>query len=187
MSKPKKTKLNLEQKSKILQKLDSGVRANRLAIDFGVTESAISQIKKQKTEIIGAISQTYHEAKKKTLRKGEFHELETDLYKWFLNQRDKNKPVSGIAVKATALRLFPQIYPDRDVSKDFNASDGWFSKFKRRHGTRFKKMCGEILSSDTTKITPFIHELRNKMNEMKITNLQLYNAQTFSKPSSASI
>ncbi|XP_053949472.1 jerky protein homolog-like [Anastrepha ludens] len=59
---------------------------------------------------------------------------------------------------------------------EFNASDGWLTKFKRRFGMRFLKVCGEILSSDTTSITPFINSLRAKMNEMNVTNQQLYNA-----------
>lgn len=175
MSAPKKKRLSLEQKVDILKKIDKGVRANRLAIDFGVSESAISQIKKQKLEIYAAVSHSYQEVKKKTLHKAEYHDLETKLYEWFLEQRAQNKPVTGIEIKATALKMFPKIYPDKK-STDFNASDGWFTKFKRRHGIRFKKICGEILSSDTTMITPFVHKLRAKMDEMGITTAQLYNA-----------
>lgn len=175
MSAPKRKRLSLEQKAEILDKLNNGIRANRLAIDFGVTESAISQIKKQKNEICAAVSNSYQKIQKKTLHKAEYHELETKLFEWFLQQRAKNKPLTGIEIKANALKLFPIVYPDKKTS-DFNASDGWFTKFKRRHGIRFKKICGEILSSDTTMITPFIHSLRAKMGEMGISEIQLYNA-----------
>lgn len=41
---------------------------------------------------------------------------------------------------------------------------------------RYLKICGEILSSDTSEITPFIHKLRSTINEMNITDVQLYNA-----------
>lgn len=78
-------------------------------------------------------------------------------------------------MKAIALKLFAKMYPDKNDT-DFTASDGWFTKFKRRHGIRFKKICGEILSSDTSMITSFVHTLRAKINEMGITNAQLYNA-----------
>lgn len=64
-SKPKQIRLSLQQKGDILKKLDEGIRANRLAIDFGVSESAISQIKQKKGEILVALSNTYQEAKKK--------------------------------------------------------------------------------------------------------------------------
>ncbi|XP_018792792.1 PREDICTED: jerky protein homolog-like [Bactrocera latifrons] len=41
---------------------------------------------------------------------------------------------------------------------------------------RHLKICGEILSSDTTEITPFIYKLRATMDEIGITEAQLYNA-----------
>lgn len=37
-------------------------------------------------------------------------------------------------------------------------------------------MCGEILSSDTSQITPFIQLLRGKIDELTLTDTQLYNA-----------
>lgn len=175
MSSRKQKRLNLQEKVQVLKKLDSGVRANRVALDFGVTEGAISQIKKQKEKIYAAVSQTYQEAKKKTLHKAEYEELETKLYEWFCNQRERNCPINGPLLKAKAMDLFSKLYLNRSGS-DFNASEGWLHKFKRRHGMRFIKVCGEILSSDTTQITPFIHTLRAKMDEMKLTHAQIYNA-----------
>lgn len=171
----KQKRLNIQEKVEILKKLESGVRANRLAIDFGVTEGAISHIKKQKNQIYTAVAKTYQEAKKKTLHKAEYEDLETKLFEWFLNQRERNCPLNGPILKAKAKELFSKLYPNKSGS-DFNASDGWFSKFKRRHGMRFLKVCGEILSSDTTKITQFIHTLRAKIEKMKLTHAQIYNA-----------
>lgn len=175
MATPKQKRLTLEEKAEILKKLDKGVRANRLALDYGVSEAAISQYKKKKQEIFDACANTFQEAKKKTLHKPEYGEMESKLYKWFEDQRNKHVPINGVEMKAMALKFFAQVYPDKP-SSDFIASDGWFTKFKHRHGIRFKRICGEILSSDTTVITPFIHKLRAKMDEMGITNAQLYNA-----------
>lgn len=170
MSASKQKRLTLEQKVEILKKLESGVRANRLAIDFGVTEGAITYIKKKKQEIFDACANSFYEAKKKTLHKPEFEEMEQKLYKWFEEQRNKHVPINGVELKAMAQKLFAELYPDKK-STDFNASDGWFTKFKHRHG-----ICGEILSSDASVVTPFIHSLRSKMGEMGINNSQLYNA-----------
>lgn len=175
MSTSKQNRLTLEQKAEILKKLDSGVRANRLARDYGVTEGAITYIKKKKQEIFDACANSFHEAKKKTLHKPEYEEMESKLYKWFADQRNKHVPINGIEMKAMAQKYFAELYPGKK-STDFNASDGWFTKFKHRHGIRLKKICGEILSSDASVITPFIHNLRAKMDEMGITNAQLYNA-----------
>lgn len=67
--KPKQNRLSLEEKATILKKLDEGVRGNRLALDFGVSEGAISRIKKQKDEIYAAVSNTYQGTKKKLFTK----------------------------------------------------------------------------------------------------------------------
>lgn len=64
-SKPKQVRLSLEQKGVVLKKSDGGIRANRLAIEFGVSESAISQIKSKRKEILNALSNSYEEVKKK--------------------------------------------------------------------------------------------------------------------------
>lgn len=171
----KQKRLTVAEKCKILKKLDAGVLANRLAMDFHVSEASISKIKRNKAKIYAAVSGTCDEIKRKTLHKAEYVDLEKQLYKWFLDQRERNCPISGPILKAKAKTLFEQIYPDR-TPNDFRASQGWFSKFKRRYGIRILKVCGEILSSDTSTITPFIYALRAKMHEMEILNEQLYNA-----------
>lgn len=175
MASQKQKRLTLEEKLKILKKLDEGVQGTRLALDFGVSTSAISQIKKQKANINEAVLKTHQEATRKTLHKAEYEDLEVKLFEWFLKQRDRNCPINGPIMQAKAKELFKTIYPDKDENS-FSASEGWFRKFKRRHGIRYLKVCGEILSSDTSTITPFIHQLRAKMDEMQITLDQLYNA-----------
>lgn len=87
--KPKQNRLSLEDKVEILKKLDEGVNGNRLALDFNVSKSAISQIKKQKEQIFEAVSKSDQEFKKKTLHKAEYAELEAKLYGWFLKQRER--------------------------------------------------------------------------------------------------
>lgn len=171
----KQTRLSLEQKVEILGKLDKGVKANRLAIEYKVSESAISQIKKKKAEIFSAVSDSFDHVQKKTLHKADFPEVENKLYEWFLKQRERNCPVNRLILKVKAIEIFKMMFPNRD-EKEFVASDGWLSKFKRRHGIRFLAVCGEILSSDTSSITPFVHRFRSKVTEMGLTNEQIYNA-----------
>lgn len=173
--KPTQVRLKLEEKAEILKKTDKGVNGKRLALEYGVSEAAISKIKKKRHEILEAVSNTFESAQKKTLHKPEYVDLEKSLYEWFLNQRQRNCAVSGPMLKSRAKVEFERLYPDRG-SGSFNASDGWLSKFKKRHGIRYLKICGEILSSDTSEITPFIHTFRATLNEMQLTDAQLYNA-----------
>ena len=103
--KRKKTTLILEQKAKILSKLDEGVQANRLALDFGVTKSAISYIKSKRDLILDAISRTYHESKKEDKEDIENSgpvvsysvaiESANNLIKW-CQKRDTTKHLSNV-------------------------------------------------------------------------------------------
>lgn len=64
-NKRKKNTLSLDNKMKILKRLNEGVHGSRLAQDFNVTKSAISYIKSKKKDIMDAVANTYQEAKKK--------------------------------------------------------------------------------------------------------------------------
>ncbi|XP_037929808.1 jerky protein homolog-like [Teleopsis dalmanni] len=162
IQKKRQIRLNLQQKVDILRKLDDGIAGNRIALHYGVSKVAISKINKKRQEILKTVAATYESAEKKTLHKSEYPDLEVNLYNWFLNQRQRNCTVTGAILKSRAKLEFEILYP----GKKFSASDGWLANFKKRHGIRLLKICGEILSSDTPKITPFVHSLRAKINEM---------------------
>lgn len=92
-----------------------------------------------------------------------------------MKQRERNCPVNGPVLKAKAVDIFTKLFPDKSAS-DFAASEGWLFRFRRRFGIRYLKICGEILSSDTSTITPFVHKFRAKISEMGLTHDQIYNA-----------
>lgn len=173
-NKRKKNTLSLENKVKILEKLDKGVQGKRLALDFNVTTSSISYIKSNRTAILNAVSNTYQEVNNKSLHSAEYPKMESRLYEWFLNHREKKCTLTGPILKEKAKQIFREEYPEKDENT-FLASDGWFTKFKKRHGIRFLKICGEILSSDVASVTPFIHEYRAKIAEMGLMESQIYN------------
>lgn len=177
MSDKKRTKntLSLSQKVEVLAKLDRGVKAKCIAQEYGVSESAISYIKGQKSKIMEAAASTSHVAEKKTLHKSPNDQMEQQLYKWFEMQRSKNCPISAEIIKQKAKAIFTEMYPEKD-DHAFVASNGWFLNFKRRYGIRVLTIGGEKLSADLSQITPFIHRLRAKMLEMNIGENQLYNA-----------
>lgn len=174
-NKRKKNTLSLDNKVKILKRLNEGVHGSRLAQDFNVTKSAISYIKSKKKDIMDAVANTYQEANKKTLHTAEYPEMESRVYEWFLNQREKKNTLTGPILKAKAKAIFAEIYPEKDANC-FNASDGWFSKFKTRFGIRYLKIGGEILSCAVGDVTPFLHRFRAKVAEMGLMETQIYNA-----------
>lgn len=169
--------LNLSQKAEILRKLDSGISGKRLAQDYKVSEGTITYIKKKREEILNAIANSCDEAKTKRLRKAENPELEDALYKWFLDQRACHAPIDGNILRAKAKAIFNQANPGDNT---FKASDGWFRNFKKRKGIRFLTICGEKTACDYPAIDPFIRRFRSKVDEMGLSEDQIYNADKIS-------
>ena len=67
--------------------------------------------------------------------------LERALYTWFVQMRQQGVPVSGPVLREKALSYAKEM----DI-KDFIASNGWFDRWKSRHGVAFKAIAGEAQS-----------------------------------------
>ncbi|XP_055371533.1 jerky protein homolog-like [Condylostylus longicornis] len=106
------------------------------------------------------------------MRTGEFFKLEKMLYEWFLEGRKKNIPIDGTILKNKAKYFYKKIYK----KDDFSASSGWLQKFKKRHGIRFIKICGEKLSSQKELVDPFLIKLAEKIKQLNLAPDQIYNA-----------
>lgn len=75
-----------------------------LAKEYGVNSGTISRINKKRRLIKESISNKFIVGnKRKTLRNGQYIDLEKRLYTFFLNQRKRNAPVSGLILKDKAL------------------------------------------------------------------------------------
>lgn len=94
------------------------------------------------------------------------------MYNWFLQQRNAHIPVSSDILRTKAKQFNEQI----TGKNDFLASSGWLDKFKLRHGIRFLKVCGEKLSSDVAAVIPFQEKFSAVVEEMQLSNEQVYNA-----------
>lgn len=156
-----KTTLTLQQKADILHKLNKNITGKRISVEYKISKSTVTYIKKHKKEILDNIRNADSKVHKKTLHKSEFPEMENQLYKWFVDQRSKNCTINGPILKAKAKEIFGRLYPNNETG--FSASDGWFSNFKRRKGIRIIKVCGEKLSGNADAINPFLVEFQTKV------------------------
>lgn len=187
---PHKT-LTLAEKHEILQQLSSGVSGKVLADKYGVGTSTISDIKKKSEKIkryvymfmcmkfvnvpviCSYIGNCFSApGRKQTLRKGEYPRMETELYSWFLVQRERHATVTSHILREKAIQLYAKHYGDNK----FSASRGWVNKFKKRHGIRHLKVSGEKLSSDPNVVRPFLQKLSDKIKELNVMPNQIYNA-----------
>lgn len=173
MSDRKKLKrLTLKDKADILKRIDEGDSHNTVARDYGVVKSTITKIKQSASKIKEYAVQTdSFPDRRVTLKKCEYPTMEKHLYDWILRQRSNNVPISESIVVAKA-----KLYHAKYENGSFNASHGWFNRFKERHGIRMLKITGEKLSSQPELVTPFKTDFQNKVREMNLLPSQIYNA-----------
>ncbi|XP_030760813.1 jerky protein homolog-like [Sitophilus oryzae] len=109
---------------------------------------------------------------RKTLRKAKYPEMETCLYAWFCTQRSRDVPISYEILSAKARQLYTETYGN----DNFRASRGWIFNFRKRHGLRALKVCGEKLSNDQSTVDPFLTAFAEKIKELNLGPTQIYNA-----------
>ncbi|KAJ8936895.1 hypothetical protein NQ318_010922 [Aromia moschata] len=69
-----------------------------------------------------------------------------------------------------------QFYTETYGNDHFADSRSWISNFRKRHGLRSLKVCGEKLSNNQIAIDPVITVLAGKIKELDLTATQIYNA-----------
>lgn len=131
--------LTIAEKKKLIEKVEKGEKKSDVAKDFKIPFSTLSTIIKQKEKINAA--QTAGVRKRTT--KGEFPHLEESLIIWLRQCRGQKVSISGNLLKEKAKEFASTL-----SIKNFGASEGWLTNFKKRNGVVFKKVCGESGSVD---------------------------------------
>lgn len=136
----KRRQFTLEEKISVLRAVDSGQKKSNIAKDFGISASTLSTFLKDRDKI----QREYNEsnagsASRKRIRTANFEDIDKSVYKWFLEVRSQDIPVSGPMLCAKA-RDFAVIY---GVDEQFKATQGWLRAFRSRHDVVFKGVAGE--------------------------------------------
>jgi hypothetical protein len=92
--------------------------------------------------------------KRKNYKQSTFAELETVLFSWYQQARASNIPIDGTILKEKAKIIAAKLNIDC-----FNASSGWLSRFKHRHGLVFKKLAGESAEVSVTSVDAWLESL----------------------------
>lgn len=113
-----------------------------MAIEYGIPQSTLSTILKDKDKLKSYISGN---SNKKCHRDSTNPVVDTALYQWFTAARADSIPISGEILKAKA----------EEFSKEFGIPDwscscGWISRWKERHGISFRSISGKNASVDQT-------------------------------------
>lgn len=165
--------LTLDKKHEILKRLEKGEKLLHLATEYNVGRATIHDIKKKKDQIETFFKNNDSKlGTRKTLKTGEFPQVEEALYAWFLQERNRHTPISGELLMEKAKVFYSKIM-NKD---DFRASVGWLDKFKKRFGIRILSLTGERLSCDVEAVEPFVQKFKTIVEEMALGPDQIYNA-----------
>ena len=174
--KRKRTAVTLETKLEILKKIKLGRSNVSLAEEYGLGKTTVSDIKRDQNKLTHLLETGVADKNfllKKSQKSAQNVDLDKAVYTWFTQERTRGTPLSGPIVMAKALSFASQLNGE---GNSFKASQGWLNKFKIRYGIRQLDVAGEKLSADTTEIESFRSALKAKVEELGLTQDQIYNA-----------
>ncbi|XP_055944589.1 jerky protein homolog-like [Argiope bruennichi] len=172
--KRKKVVLTIAQKLELISKVANGATRQQMELDYGIAETTLRDILKQKDKLVNfaSMSDSASAMKTRKIMKGPtFDELHTALTEWLTQVRKEGTPVNGPIIAAKAKTFFELL----DLKGNFDASSGWLTRFKQRHGMREIGLHGEKLSGDQQAVDDFQHEFEEFVLK-ELSFEQIYNA-----------
>ena len=192
-------KLSIQEKNLIIDLIESEKSKNHVSSRFGVTRQAIEYIMKRKDAIQEAKGQK-HLRNKCRLHQGQHPLLERALLDWIEQKRSLGIAISGPLIREKALQFVEELRRQatneennetdsvedcnggegssqgRGSSKPrFQASDGWLSNFKARHGLRYLAFKGEKSSADKSGAAEFSEDMNQYIEENQYNLDNIYN------------
>jgi hypothetical protein len=136
--KKKRKQFSLDEKKKILEEIDRGMKKGDVARKYGISPSTLSTFLKDRDKIEKSIQSDAIGPQSKKIRTANNEDVDKAVYRWFLDTRSKNIPVNGPLLCERA-RSFARSFG----VAEFKGSAGWLHRFRERYGIRHKTICGE--------------------------------------------
>lgn len=170
----KYTTLNLEEKMKVLSRIEAGRSLKSVMDEFGISKSTFYDIKKNKKLILDFVLKQdmplVGAEKRKRTTGAKYGDVDDAVYMWYQQKRSAGVSVRGVELQAAAER-FAQCFG----RTDFKASTGWLFRFRNRHAIGNRKVCEEqVLSSASENVEPFRQKLSMLIKEERLLLAQLY-------------
>ena len=144
--------LSMEDKLKIIERLEEGASHRKLAKEYGISQSTVGYIKKKKDQVRLFVStlDTRAALKRKNLRVAKDVPREAAVYQWYVGETVKGIYVTGSALAEKAKLIYWQMHhADTGFNPDaFRATNGWLWCFKERHGISFRGAPKQVKNTD---------------------------------------
>lgn len=148
----------IAEKIKLLDMLKQGKSYAAVGRCYGINESSVRYIKKDEINIRATAAVSVSKTTKRivTPRNRAIITMEAELVSWIKDCRQKHVPLTTNVICSKAKTIFQKLsdsirtVTDTTASRParFNASNGWYEKFQKRHGLR-SILYGEPASSHT--------------------------------------
>ena len=148
LKKRKRVVLTITEKIKICELAAAKTPYSTIAKKFGIGRSTIVDIRKQEQALRDfqrkAVEMNLPEAR--SMKTGDFEDLDEALYLWFKQKREQNMDVSGDLLMEQAKIFYEKMYPGNECLLNF--SHGFLWRFCQRHKLRHLVQHGEKLSAN---------------------------------------
>lgn len=158
---------------KAIKRITKDVPASKIAADLQCNPLTVRAWKKNQQSIKDLITTNTNAILKKKVhfRKIETNQVDKATWIWFQQYRSKGMHLSGPLIRAQALK-FHQILRR---STNFQASEGWLSKWKNRHNIRNVSISGEKLSANETAAEKYKAIFIDMVTKERLTADQVFN------------
>ncbi|KAM6471896.1 uncharacterized protein PHA67_002618 isoform 2-T2 [Liasis olivaceus] len=178
-SKKKRLVITLEQKCDVIERHECGHSNAKIGRDVGMPESTVRNIIKhageikKKGKVASAFCGLQTSARNRSVTMIETEHLLTE---WIEDCNQKCIPLSRAAIQTKALSLFQRVKEkNNEVEEIFNASVGWFDRFKNRVQLRNVKMAGEAASANEDAVSKYLDVLKKIIEDGRYTDQQIFN------------
>ena len=94
------------------------------------------------------------------------------LLEWVQQRRIERMPLTGLMVMKQATKYHEQL----NIEGVCEYSEGWLHKYKKHHGIKYLKVCGEKVSADYDAAERYIDEFGKMASDENLSHDQIYNA-----------
>ncbi|XP_045103989.1 tigger transposable element-derived protein 1-like [Portunus trituberculatus] len=173
----------MKEKGEVLDKLDAGMGPVAVGNLFNISESTVRVIRAKREEIkrflkdargssVIQVAHITHPTSKLMVT------TEHYLKKYIVDKNDRNVCISSGKVRQKAREIYAAVARKLNIDNPppFSASNGWFSRFKKRHSFKRARCLGETADASTEEVESFIGVLKQMIEDGGYDLRQIFNA-----------